>query len=483
MVYGGLVIVCLGTVVWGIAFASSSIFPIHWSSSEPVLDFPIDLLAYNFLMPIAIKYLRPSKGLNAIYGWWFRICAARLRLTHFMFNERRPEEEGYEVPRTTENQGPDSNDGNGDKTRVGTTIVRTGRFVRAPASDQVRLPKGSRTFIDVDENGNRLDGEPETETGLHGRDNKMFSVIYIPPNFRLRVGFFIFCLWLFAAATGVGATIIPLVFGRFIFSTLLHSPVRMNDIYSFAIGTYLLGGPLYLLISYRQTLTSLRLSVTDYIHSRNSSHLIPTILRGLRLTYFYTSFAVLLPSLLALLFEFYLLVPLHTYTSRHIQPAPTHTVHFVQDWTLSVLTFKLASRVLLAHPTTRPAQALRALVSPTNRNSSWSDPDARLATRAFILPACILMLAALSFPVGVARLATVLVPWLGRHEARSTLAYRYAYPAVLGGVVGSLGLRLLVRATIRWRGRIRDEVYLIGERLHNFGEKRPTNMGGRIAVR
>lgn len=32
------------------------------------------------------------------------------------------------------------------------------------------------------------------------------------------------------------------------------------------------------------------------------------------------------------------------------------------------------------------------------------------------------------------------------------------------------GLTLWVK---RWRARIRDEAYLIGERLHNFGERKP----------
>jgi E3 ubiquitin-protein ligase MARCH6 len=31
---------------------------------------------------------------------------------------------------------------------------------------------------------------------------------------------------------------------------------------------------------------------------------------------------------------------------------------------------------------------------------------------------------------------------------------------------------MLARIVTRWRLVVRDEVYLIGERLHNFGEKR-----------
>ena len=69
LVYGGLVIVCLGGVVWGIRFAFSNVLPIHYSSNEPVLEFPVDLLFYNFLMPLAVKILKPSHALHAMYTW------------------------------------------------------------------------------------------------------------------------------------------------------------------------------------------------------------------------------------------------------------------------------------------------------------------------------------------------------------------------------------------------------------------------------
>ena len=99
LVYGGLVVICLGGVVWGLAYAFNGVLPIHWSSNEPVLEFPIDLLFYNFLMPLAVKFFKPSDGLHAMYSWWFRRCARMLRLTWFMFDERKLDEEGYNVRR------------------------------------------------------------------------------------------------------------------------------------------------------------------------------------------------------------------------------------------------------------------------------------------------------------------------------------------------------------------------------------------------
>lgn len=64
-------------------------------------------------------------------------------------------------------------------------------------------------------------------------------------------------------------------------------------------------------------------------------------------------------------------------------------------------------------------------------------------------------------------------------------AYRYCYPLAMACVGGVTSLMWLGRATGRWRARIRDEVYLVGERLHNFGEVRPpagAKMGNRRMV-
>lgn len=51
--------------------------------------------------------------------------------------------------------------------------------------------------------------------------------------------------------------------------------------------------------------------------------------------------------------------------------------------------------------------------------------------------------------------------------------FRYAYPVCAAQGLAVLGTLEVIRAARRWRGRIRDEVYLVGERLHNFGEKKP----------
>jgi len=490
LVYGALVIICLGSVVWGLTFALDGVFPIHWSSNEPVLEFPVDLLVYNFLMPLAVKFIRPSKGMHEMYDWWFRKCAKWLRLSHFMFGEKRDTEEGYYVRGRwlTMLTGQPHGSGEAEQNESTVGFVKDGRYVRTPASDQVRIPKGGHTFVEIDQERNRLDGLPETDDGLHGRQNPQFTEVYIPPYFRLRISAFIVLIWVFAATTGVGITILPLICGRRVFAYLIPSHRRMNDIYAFSIGIYLLGSPLYLLVRYRTQLTSLLNSI---LHPKPSSLLsLSTLLPfvrstinythyTLRLFYFYGAFTLILPSLFALLMEAYVVIPLHTYFSGTENAAPTpHTIHFIQDWTLAVLYLKVAARLILWRANTRPAIALRAIIRPPH---GWLNPDIRLATRAVILPATVAMVVALTVPLGIGRVLAATVFRNSGELARGG-GYRYAYPAFAAVGLGLLGV-VEVRSAVRvWRGKIRDEVYLIGERLHNFGERRGRVIGaaGRV---
>ncbi|MCJ1377584.1 hypothetical protein MMC17_000679 [Xylographa soralifera] len=500
LVYGALVIICLGTIVWSLAFAVDGVFPIHWSSNEPVLEFPVDLLVYNFLMPLAVKFLKPSNGLTKMYDWWFRKCARMLRLSQFLFGEQKDDEEGHHVRRTWWDALAGKR---GDPTMpiresrkflaedrdMDVYFLRDGRYVRAPASDQVRIPKDSETFLEVDEDGDRIDGLPDKDDGLHGRENKMFTKLYIPPYFRFRIGAFIVLIWLFASTTGVGITVIPLLFGRYIFARLIPNHLRMNDIYAFSIGIYLLGGPLYLLFHYRHRLSSIAKNAHHIISAspppfstllgslRSTAHY---AILALRFLYFYSALTILLPSLFALLMETYLVIPLHTYFSPPSTTSSHHTIHFVQDWTLGVLYLKMAGRLILWHANGRPAMALRAIVAGPAHN--WLRPDVRLATRAVIFPATLVMVFGLTAPLGVGWLANKTV-FMGPYATVHQVVYRYSYPVVAGLAVGTAGCVALAKALGGWRGRVRDEVYLIGERLHNFGERRGgVGAGSRVVA-
>lgn len=482
LVYGALVIICLGGVVWGLSLAFDDVLPIHWSSNVPVLEFPVDLLFYNFVMPFAIRSLKPSDGLQNMYDWWFHKCARALRLSQFLFGERHRDEEGRHVRRSwsdffsgkkgdTQNPAVTPEDlADAEKKSSGPYFVRDGRFVRAPSSDQVRIPKGTKVFVDVTEQNERIDGASDTDDGLHGRTSEMFSKVYIPPFFRLRIAIFILMIWVFAAVTGVGLTIVPLVVGRKLLSSFFPQSVRVNDIYAFSAGLHTVGGVVYAAFYARSWLPSLRDRLRPLLASPQQAafKVLEVCLQGAQLAYVSAAFALFIPSLFALLTELYVLIPLHTY----MQGQQIHVIHFIQDWTLGVLYVQMVWKFIQWRPTSRAAVALNAIV-----RDGWLRPNASLATRAFILPAFVVALCAITLPICLGFIVNTAVFHHSSDVVQSKV-YRYSYPASFLASLLTYSCYLLHKQVEIWRANIRDDVYLIGERLHNFGEKRARDVAG-----
>ena len=299
---------------------------------------------------------------------------------------------------------------------------------------------------------------------MHSKESTFITTVYIPPMFRVRIGLFVLAVWVFAAATGVAFTVVPLLFGRKLVSGTVPDHDNVNDIYAFSLGIYILGGAIYLGVHYNTIFNFLRKAVTP-----SSAAIIDTVTaaisrtgRALSLVYVYSALAIGLPFLFATLLELYVLIPIHMY----FDPDGSHNVHLVQDWTLGILYVRIATQVI-THTESRATRALRAVL-----RDGYLKPSAALATRYFVLPVMI----------GFAVMA--LAPWLGAAAINATVAasaseaahvkiVRLSYPLTLGVISSVWFLRALRRATGRWRMRIRDEVYLIGERLHNFGERAP----------
>lgn len=511
-IYGVLVLVCLGGVVWGLFSTTKGVLPIHWSSNEPVFEFPVDLLFYNFLMPLAVKFFKPSDGLQTMYDWWFKRSARVLRLTSFMFGERQKDEEGYICyPNWLSfllRQRPDFENPvlEGQEAPVGQLYFqRDGRFVRAPASDSVRKHKGSNIFIPVDEFNRRLDVDPSQDppNGPTGSNSPDWRLAYIPPYFRVRLALVAVGVWFFAALTGVSITIGPLILGRHLLRHLVPETVRLNDIYAFSIGIYVLGGAALVLakapaaFGFLKALTgplTAAASKSSYIEKFKkvgiSTH--ELVLRMAKIGYIITAFAIVIPTLVAMIIEFYFIIPLHTAfnaslaaeaagnvlasnttaiaeTAARVDIAAAaaetpahmaHTIHFVQDWTLGVLYVKMMGKMLLLDETSVWARSLRGIIA-----HGWLNPDAKLATRVFIAPCVGGMVAALLIPLVGARCA---IAWGVTEDAK---VYRYAFPVVMAGALVGALLYAAWRVVEGWKEGVRDEVYLRGMRIHNHGEE------------
>ncbi|PTU18565.1 hypothetical protein P175DRAFT_0559384 [Aspergillus ochraceoroseus IBT 24754] len=479
LVYGALVIICLGGVVWGLYYGFNGVLPLHWSSKDPVLEFPIDLLFYNFGIPLAIRAFKPSEGLHNLYNWWFRKCARFLRLSDFFFSERHLDEEGSYgrqfwsgyLPGNKEDirhlvTGHDQQ-ADADEKQPDRHFKRDGRFVRAPASDQVRIPKGSQVFLEVTEANERVDGAPDNDQGHQGRLNEMFIQVYIPPFFRTRIAAFLVLIWLFAAATGVGTTVLPLVIGRKAMH-LYFASRPVNDIYAFSVGMGLFCAAACIVLSCRACFRIVKDRFDPFLRSPQEAclGLMSLVASGMGLIYVFASFSIILPSIFGLVMELYLLVPIYTYLGN----SKAHAIYLVQDWALGVLYVQMAVKLALWHSRSRPAAVLNGIF-----RDGWLKPNVRLATRALLLPILLLATIAIVLPPSFGFVLNSIM--FGSNPELQTKVYRYTYPATL---LLSLMAWLAYLAGCQveiWKVSIRDEFYLIGERLHNFREKRAREVG------
>ncbi|KAF3906371.1 hypothetical protein ABW20_dc0104406 [Dactylellina cionopaga] len=423
IIYGVLVIMFLGGVVWSLHYTFSGLLPVHWSSNEPVLEFPVDLLFYNIFMPIAIKYFRPANILEKIYGWWFRQCAKALRLSSFMFGDRRLGEEGIHVRKTwvawllrrkgtiptlpATGETPKEVPAPQDEAESGVVFQRTGRFVRAPAKDSVR-PSRENLFIAVNEKNERIDGKEDLVDGDFGPNSENVTFVYLPPNFRTRIGLVICLIWFFTACTGAAVTVGPLVFGRFILGMMLPGSLRMNDLYAFSLGLYALGAVILIISSFnaaKEAVSKMKTAVAT-LHAVKETAWVCTV-RALKIFYVLSAFVIILPTLFAFVMEAYIILPLHTYFSTD----SNHVIHFIQDWTLGVLYVKMLGRMILLDRDSAWSRSLRAIVA-----NGYLNPDIGIATKKFILPAGGAMVAALFAPLTIGfAINTFIGKQRGRH--------------------------------------------------------------------
>lgn len=541
-VYGALVIVCLGGIVWGLSFAMPSALPIHYSSNEPVLEFPVDLLFYNFLMPLAVKFFKPSDALHTMYTWWFRRCARALRLSYFLFGERRVDEEGVlhllaEIPAgriphmgyllelAQDESAQDENakivpktwrdtfEGGDLKptTHIASSerkahrhkkahlvrshqLVKDGRFIRAPASDRIKIPKGQQVFLTVSERNHRRDGC--TDDDIYSSDQ--YLQVYIPPDFRTRIFTFILLIWLFASVTGVGFTIIPLVLGRKIFKELIPDYIRTNDIYAFSIGVFLLGSVAYAIArqhAMREKIGKwIREAERDILEGEVAGRMTRIAINTAKLFYTCTVLLVVFPLLTSALMELYVAIPLHTYmhpptavSTLKDEGADRHTVRVIQSWVLGLLYLKLGSRMITSlFPDSRASAAVRNIV----RRRWWLRPNVRLLTRGFVIPGLLISCVAICGPPMVAGFIirhTGLAGGSASEEAAAaataTVIYRQSYPIAACAAILAKHAVGFVKVTNRWTASVRDEAYLIGERLHNFGSRTSSTQKTKVRAR
>ncbi|KAK9447055.1 uncharacterized protein V1518DRAFT_429375 [Limtongia smithiae] len=471
-IYCTLITVCLGSVVYGIRYVVGlGIFPLRWAWGDPLAEFPVNFLCYHFFVPIALKFFRPARKLKSVWQYFFRKASSWLRMTSFMFNEPAAEEQGTLVFKTYAAWMKFVlSGGRRDKAKmhvIGTReemmeregdafLIIDGEFMRVPNSDSVHVRKGRHEFVAVDKSNRRLDGKAEMMEEV-----RQTIAVYAAPHFRARVTVMLVGIWVFATATGLLVALLPLAMGRWIFAAVLPEGETMNDIYSFAMGAYIIGAMLMIgeYVHKRRLLPAINVE-----ERRGKAHAMArrvwrSVLRALRVAYVAVAVMVVIPELCALVVDFYIALPLHTY---FLSDEPIF--HFSQAWAVGVLYSNFAWRLLTLDQEWRWQRAYRQAFARGMLN-----PNVRIATQKLILPLVgyLVGMMIVPLPFGFVAEHTIL-----RDASPENIAagYRYMYPLLLAsGMVVTL-VYVLFRLWNSWKVKLRDEVYLVGEQLHNHDD-------------
>ena len=465
LIYGGLVITCVGSVIWTLRYTTRGLLPINWTAYSDANAFPMDLVLYIFVRPLAVKHLNMSDWVQVVYQWFFRRCARLLFLSDFLFGEKDD--------RAIRSQS-ESND------RVSQGEASTGRWLRVPANDQVRIGSGRKAFTPVN---------PETQ--LHDRTESIpvddkdadFMTVYVPPRFRLRLIAFVCCLWLLTAAIGFAFTLCPLMLGRWILLFFAPESALVNDIYAYAVGMFVLCVSALTIVTMRKhvhprawahnpgtfrtsTIWSKFRAVLDVARTSILNH----APRAGSCLYTHTMLWVLIPMMFALLLQLYILGPLSA--ASHAEDGP-YRIRLSESLAIGIQLVRMLLSILNWNPESRGARALAAIFA-----SGYSNPRPSLANRYLFLPIMTATVASLLAPISLAEVANRTL-WYEEGEAVHQQVRIFSYPMAMVTILGAWTMRYVVHLTRRWRTRIRDEVFLIGERLHNYGEKKPPAIANR----
>ncbi|KAG1738893.1 uncharacterized protein EDB91DRAFT_1137224 [Suillus paluster] len=458
-----MVVACgVATLAMLLFVGNRSIFPLRWKTREPISTVPVDLIFLQFALPYTMRYLRPRRFFHrwAVHIW--KLVAARLRLTSYMFGERHTDEEftvQFNNWITFLRRSPSDIEA-ASKTRDGT-------FRRVPASDNIALPKDMRATAEVLEDGTPVDlaakelvAAQDAEATKAKREIKNdYLIVYFPPNFRLRIFGFIASVWVVVAVLAAIFIAIPVQLGRHLFR--LFTSKELHDGYSFLAGLYLLWA-CYLVAKTLERMDKRRQRRgSDGPRAEFAVFFVKRCLLWLsKIAYMGVFLGIIIPILLALVIDMYIIMPVRLTLN------PTMVIHIriVDMWALGLVYGKIFMRI-----NRRPQFDIgRGVV--TIINNGWTHPDPKQATREVIIPLVVGLFGMLVLPAAAV--------WGLREFFDLPLNPKFMFMHAYPGMFATVGFYRASMATLRllssWSQAIRDKEFLVEMRLQNL-EPAPTS--------
>lgn len=217
------------------------------------------------------------------------------------------------------------------------TLVHRGTRVRVPALDALPLPPRPWTFIEVDDSD-----QPVNEKGWqrkHYQDEvcisygadpaTSFTVIYRPPNFKLRLAIFTVSMWTFLVYLICQMIFLPIMLGRKLISLANLAPV--HDVYTWTIGVYTALGVLLLIKEIKRLH---RKRPTPQRFAKKVFFKAPQVI------YMALMLGVVIPLLTSLAVDVLLVHPVRIWLGY---PGKPH-IHLVESWACGVLYIRIGMK-------------------------------------------------------------------------------------------------------------------------------------------
>ncbi|KAF4374053.1 hypothetical protein F8388_007959 [Cannabis sativa] len=427
-VYGSLIVMLVFLPVKLAMRMAPSIFPLDISVSDPFTEIPADMLLFQICIPFAIEHFKLRTSIKSLLRYWFTVVGWALGLTDFLLPS--PEANGGQETGNAEPGRQDRLLGGQDQP-----------LVPLPGADDLN----GATFASADANvAEDYDVDEQS-------DSERYS-------FVLRIVLLLVVAWMTLLVFNSALIVVPVSLGRTIFNTIPVLPIthgiKCNDLYAFIIGSYVIW----------TAIAGVRYSI-EHVKTKRIAVLCGQIWKWCGIVT--KSFALLsiwifvIPVLIGLLFELLVIVPMRV----PVDESPVFLLY--QDWALGLIFLKIWTRlVMLDHMMPLVDESWRIKFERV-REDGFSRLQGLWVLREIVFPIVMKLLTALCVPYVLAR---GVFPVLGYPLVVNSAVYRFAW-------LGCLCLSVFCFCAKRFHvwftnlhNSIRDDRYLIGRRLHNFGE-------------
>ncbi|XP_073024660.1 probable E3 ubiquitin ligase SUD1 [Primulina eburnea] len=428
VVYGSLIVMLVFLPVKLAMRMAPSIFPLDISVSDPFTEIPADMLLFQICIPFAVQHFKLRHTLKSILRYWFTAVGWALGLTDFL------------LPKPEDNGGQEN--GNGDLGLQDRGQAHAALQERALPLGLVNRPRRVSTNTNV--------GEYEVDETT---DPERWA-------FVLRIVLLLVVAWMTLLVFNSALIIVPISIGRLLFNAIPLLPIthgiKCNDLYAFVIGSYViwtaLAGTRYFI---------------ELVRTRRTRVLLKQITKWcgiiLKSSFLLSIWIFIIPVLIGLLFELLVIVPMRV----PVDESPVFLLY--QDWALGLIFLKIWTRLVMLDNMMPLMDESWRVKFERVRDDGFSRLQGLWVMREIVFPIIMKLLTALCVPYVLAR---GVFPILGYPLIVNSAVYRFAW-------LGCLILSLLYFCAKRFHvwftnlhNSIRDDRYLIGRRLHNFGEKK-----------